>query len=103
MLEAVESPHHFTTGASATHTRPMMKRANISASSRLVVASAPLNSFQTNTPQMVPTIVEPWPSAYDAAGPTILAYDATKLEIVPTPQNMPPKMPQRCHAPVPRK
>ena len=54
---------HFTTGASATLTSPMMKKANISASKRLVARSAPLNSFQTNTPQIAPTMVEPWPSA----------------------------------------
>jgi len=62
-LSALDCSAYFTTGARATQMSPMMKNMNIRARSRLVLEPAPANSFHTKTPQIVPTIEEPWPSA----------------------------------------
>src|ERR1700753_1566323 len=80
--------------------RPARKNKNIHGRRRREAAGDFANSRHTNTPQIAETMVAPCPIAYDTAGPTRLAFEATKLATAPVHQITPPTTPQKGHAPV---
>ena len=81
----------------------MTKQLNIKGSKRLDCGGAFANSCQMKTPQIADTIVAPCPIAYDTAGPTNCACEATKLSTVPVHQMAPPTIPHPCHDALPGK
>src|SRR4051794_11419443 len=89
--------YQATMGAIAIDISPTKKKMNIAGINFRDSGGALANSFQMNTPQTAETIVAPCPIAYDTAGPTICAWDATKLKTIPVHQISPPTTPQKCH------
>jgi len=84
------------TGLNATMARPATNNMNIQGNNRLEDRGASRNSFHTKTPHRAETIVAPWPIAYEAAGPTRLTCDDTKLKTAPVHQIAPPSVAHKC-------
>src|ERR1700744_5364112 len=79
-----------TSGAQATAVKPHRKKINIHFKLVFELAGAALNSCQTKTPQQAEIMVAPCPIEYETAGPTMWAWEATKLAIPPVHHSAPP-------------
>ena len=88
-------------GAIAIAPSPVKKKKNIQGINLREPAGADENSRQTTTPQKAETIVAPCPMAYDTAGPTNSALEATKLATAPVDQMTLPRVPKNATIPSP--